>query len=78
MNRAATPYAPRRRRKGKEGQCGATCPFRVPLRFDGKEGLLLPDQMRSLDRRRLVKRLGAVEAETLAATLAVLRELFAE
>jgi mRNA interferase MazF len=53
-------------------------PFRVAVRFDGKEGLLLPDQMRTLDRRRLVKRLGAVEAETLTATLAVLREVFAE
>jgi len=53
-------------------------PFRVAVRFDGKEGLLLPDQMRTLDRRRLVKRLGEVEPETLAATLAVLRELFVQ
>jgi mRNA interferase MazF len=53
-------------------------PFRVPVRFEGKEGLLLPDQMRTLDRRRLVKRLGAVEKETLTAALAVLRELFAD
>ena len=53
-------------------------PFRVPVRFEGKEGLALPDQMRTLDRRRLVKRLGAVEANALAATLAILRELFAE
>ncbi len=53
-------------------------PFRVPVRFEGKEGLALSDQMRTLDRRRLVRRLGALEAETLAATLAVLRELFAE
>jgi mRNA interferase MazF len=53
-------------------------PFRVPVRFQDKDGLALPDQMRTLDRRRLVKRLGAVEAETLAAALAVLRELFAE
>jgi len=53
-------------------------PFRVPLSFQGKDGLLLPDQMRTIDRRRLVKRLGAVEPETLATLLAVLRELFAE
>ena len=53
-------------------------PFRVPVSFAGKDGLLLPDQMRTLDRRRLVRRLGEVEGETLAATLAVLRELFAE
>ena len=53
-------------------------PFRIPVRFQDKEGLILPDQMRSIDRRRLVRRLGAVDAETLAAALAVMRELFAE
>ena len=53
-------------------------PFRIAVRFEGKEGLILPDQMRTIDRRRLVRRLGAVEAETLAETLAVMRELFAE
>lgn len=53
-------------------------PFRIAVHFEGKEGLILPDQMRTIDRRRLVKRLGMVEAETLAATLAVMRELFAE
>ena len=53
-------------------------PFRVQATFQGKEGLILPDQLRTVDRRRLVKRLGVVEAETLAAGLAVLRELFAE
>jgi mRNA interferase MazF len=52
--------------------------FRVPVAFGGKEGLLLADQLRSLDRRRLVKRLGHVEAETLAAMLSVLREMFAD
>ena len=53
-------------------------PFRIAVRFKGKEGLILPDQMRAIDRRRLVKRLGRVDAATLSATLAVLAELFAE
>jgi mRNA interferase MazF len=53
-------------------------PFRVPVRFQDKDGLILPEQLRALDRRRLVKRLGAIEPETLTALLAVLRELFAE
>jgi mRNA interferase MazF len=53
-------------------------PFRVPIRFQGKHGLVLPDRMRTLDRRRLVKRLGAARPETVKAVLAVLRELFAE
>jgi mRNA interferase MazF len=53
-------------------------PFRVPVRFQGKEGLILAEQLRTIDRRRLVKRLGTVKPETLTATLSVLRELFAE
>jgi mRNA interferase MazF len=53
-------------------------PFRIATKFQGKEGLILPDQLRTVDRRRLVKKLGKVEAKTLAVTLAVLRELFAE
>jgi mRNA interferase MazF len=35
-------------------------PYRIPLRFRGKDGLILLDQMRSLDEQRLVRRLGAV------------------
>src|SRR4051812_38607026 len=46
-------------------------PFRVAARFKGKDGLLLSDQMRTLDKTRLVKRLGQIDAPTLAAVLAV-------
>lgn len=35
-------------------------PHRIPLRFRGKDGLILLDQMRSLDKQRLVRRLGAL------------------
>ena len=52
-------------------------PFRVPVRFQGKDGLILPDQMRTLDKRRLVKPLGRVEDQTIEEVLRVLRELFA-
>jgi mRNA interferase MazF len=52
-------------------------PFRISVRFKGKDGLLLPDQMRTIDTGRLVTRLGRVDAATLAAVLAVLREMFA-
>jgi mRNA interferase MazF len=51
--------------------------FRVPICFKGKDGLLLPDQLRTIDRRRLVKRLGMVDATTLSAVLAVLTTMFA-
>jgi mRNA interferase MazF len=53
-------------------------PFRIAVRFQDKDGLLLADQVRTLDRRRLVKRLGKVSSPTLAAALSVLREMFHE
>ena len=53
-------------------------PFRVPVRFEGKDGLVLLDQIRTLDKTRLVRRLGIVAKPTLTATLSVLREIFDE
>jgi mRNA interferase MazF len=57
---------------------GRPAPFRVPIRFGGKDGLILLDQMRTLDRQRLVRRLGTADAAALRTTLARLRDLFAE
>ena len=52
--------------------------YRVPVRFSGKDGLILLEQTRALDRKRLVRRLGAVDRQTLAAVTATLREMFAD
>ena len=52
-------------------------PFRVPVRFEQKSGLILLDQIRALDRQRLTKRLGAIDAATLRLTLARLQAVFA-
>ncbi len=51
--------------------------FRIPLTFQGKQGLVLLDQIRTLDRVRLVKRLGALRPTTLAVTLQTLQAMFA-
>ena len=51
--------------------------FRVGLSFQGKQGLIVLDQIRELDRVRLVKRLGALRAQTLALTLQTLQNMFA-
>jgi mRNA interferase MazF len=51
--------------------------FRVPVGFQGKQGLIVLDQIRTLDRLRLVKRLGVLRAPTLAATLQTLQAMFA-
>ena len=50
--------------------------FRPPIEFEGKAGLILLDQIRTVSRRRMVRRLGAARPEELAATLAALREMF--
>ena len=57
---------------------GHPAPYRIALRFRGKDGLILLDQMRSLDKQRLVRRLGAVTGATLRLTLAALRKMFEE
>lgn len=52
--------------------------YRVPVTFGGVSGLILLEQGRSIDRKRLVKRLGAVEPAVLAQVLETLRELYSE
>ena len=51
--------------------------FRIALSFQGQQGLIVLDQIRTLDRARLVKRLGALRAPTLALTLQTLQNMFA-
>ncbi|MDE2088709.1 MAG: type II toxin-antitoxin system PemK/MazF family toxin [Gammaproteobacteria bacterium] len=53
-------------------------PFRIAVSHAGKRGLILLDQVRAVDKARLVKRLGALSAKTLTATLNTLQEVFAE
>jgi mRNA interferase MazF len=47
--------------------------FRVAPRFQGKAGLIVLDQIRTLDKLRLVKRVGVLRAPTLATTLRTLQ-----
>jgi mRNA interferase MazF len=53
-------------------------PFRIAVRHAGKQGLILLDQLRAIDKTRLVKRSGAITPATLSATLAALANTFAE
>ena len=53
-------------------------PYRISLRFRGKSGLVLLDQIRTLDKTRLAARLGTVAPKTLQATLDALRQMFAD
>jgi mRNA interferase MazF len=55
---------------------GFPAPFRINVRHDGKDGLIVLDQLRTVDQRRLSQRLGAVPANTLATALATLQAMF--
>ena len=51
--------------------------FRIPLTFKGKTGLIVLDQIRTIDKTRLVRREGTVQAATLKPTLLTLQTMFA-
>jgi len=57
---------------------GFPAPFRVPVTHAGTKGLIVLDQLRTVDKQRLIKRQGAVPAKTLNAVLATLQALFAD
>lgn len=57
---------------------GRTYLTRVPCRFQGKVGQIVLDQLRTVDKARLVKRLGQISGATQRTILAVLGEMFAE
>jgi mRNA interferase MazF len=52
-------------------------PFRVPCRFQGKQGQVVLDQIRTVDKSRLVKRLGRIGPKTQDAVMRVLNKMFA-
>ncbi len=56
---------------------GRPYPTRVDCRFKGKMGQVVLDQIRAADQSRLVKKLGRLDAKTVAAVLEVLSEMFA-
>jgi len=56
---------------------GQAYPTRVPCRFAGKHGQIVVDQIRAVDKARLVKRLGKLPAQVQQRVLTTLAELFA-
>ena len=51
--------------------------FRVRCSFEGKDGHVVADQLRAVDRDRLVKQLGRLSETTLYELLGVLQAMFA-
>ena len=57
---------------------GRAYPWRIRCKFQRRSGYVVLDQVRTVDRERLVKRLGALSTETMADVLSGLQEMFAE
>ncbi|HVS34729.1 MAG TPA: type II toxin-antitoxin system PemK/MazF family toxin [Gemmataceae bacterium] len=55
---------------------GPAYPSRVRCRFQGKEGQVVLDQIRTVDHTRLIKRLGRLDARSTTRVLEVLQEIF--
>jgi mRNA interferase MazF len=57
---------------------GRSYPTRVACKFQGKEGQIVLDQIRTVDKSRLVRKLGRISKATQARVLDTLVEMFAE
>jgi mRNA interferase MazF len=57
---------------------GRAYPWRIRCRFQNRSGYVVLDQLRTVDRERLVKRLGALPANAVSDVLDGLQEMFAE
>ncbi len=56
---------------------GHSYPTRVACRFESKDGQVVLDQIRTVDKERLVKKLGSLDDATQELVLSGLAELFA-
>jgi mRNA interferase MazF len=56
---------------------GTTYPTRVACKFQGKHGQIVLDQIRTVDKARLVRRLGKIDKQTQTEVLSILGEMFA-
>ena len=52
-------------------------PTRIPVEFQGKHGQIVLDQIRTVDKTRLVKKLGKIGDATSEKVLRLLAEMFA-
>ena len=57
---------------------GQTYPTRVTCQFQGQNGQIVLDQIRTVDKTRLVKLLGQISEEEQKTVLDILAEMFAE
>lgn len=57
---------------------GRPYPTRVACRFEGREGQVVLDQIRVVDKKRLIRKLGCLSESEQVEVLSTLAEMFAE
>lgn len=57
---------------------GQSYPTRVACQFQGKDGQIVLDKIRTVDKTRLVKKLGQIDFDEQKTVLDTLAEMFAE
>lgn len=57
---------------------GRSYPTRIACQFQGKDGQIVLDQIRTVDKTRFIKKLGQIDADAQKAVLETLAEMFAE
>jgi mRNA interferase MazF len=53
-------------------------PTRIPLKFTGKEVWIVLDQLRTVDRKRLVRKLGKIDQKTINQVKSIIKEMLVD
>lgn len=53
-------------------------PTRTPLKFTGKEAWIVLDQLRTVDRKRLIEKLGKIDQKTINQIKSIIKEMLVD
>lgn len=53
-------------------------PTRIPLKFTGKEAWIVLDQLRTVDRKRLIKKLGKIDQKIINQVKPIIKEMLVD
>ena len=53
-------------------------PTRIPLKFTGKDAWIVLDQLRTVDRKRLIRKLGDIDQKTINKVKPIIKEMLVD
>jgi len=53
-------------------------PTRIPLKFTGKDAWIVLDQLRTVDKKRLIKKLGKIEQVIVNQVKSIIKEMLVD